>query len=353
MTSSLTVLIGATGFTGGLIAEQLAKRRVEALLLGRDEARVKELGQRLGLPWRRIDGLGEVAGLLRRGDLLLHAAGPYRSTCPPALQAALEAGAHYLDLSGEVDTIAEVAGRNAEARAAGSMLLPAAGFEVAASDCLLAALCRGAGQVARVRVAVSGLDAISRGSALSSLAELGRLPRAVRGRRLVTRPAGPAPDFDFGGGPTPTLPVSWPDLATAPWTSGAPQVDTYYAATAAFRALERINEIARMAPAGWLEPLAAATARLVPSPAPDRIASNRGVACVEIDTLAGQTLRGRVETPEVYAFSAEVVARIAERVAGGDVEVGFQTPGRLYGPGLVRSAPGVTWSLSAPIPTPA
>ena len=49
-------------------------------------------------------------------------------------------GSHYLDITGEVMVFEAVAARDAEAKAAGVMLLPGAGFDVVPSDCLAAHL---------------------------------------------------------------------------------------------------------------------------------------------------------------------------------------------------------------------
>ncbi len=53
-------------------------------------------------------------------------------------RACLAAGVHYCDINGEIDVLGALAGLNAEARAAGLMLLPGASFDVEPSDCLAA-----------------------------------------------------------------------------------------------------------------------------------------------------------------------------------------------------------------------
>ena len=56
--------------------------------------------------------------------------------------ACLRTRTHYLDITGEVAVFESLATRDAEARAAGVMLLPGAGFDVVPSDCLAAHLRR-------------------------------------------------------------------------------------------------------------------------------------------------------------------------------------------------------------------
>ena len=56
----------------------------------------------------------------------------------------------------------------------------------------------------------------------------------------------------------------------------------------------------------------------------------------------GQTVRSRLRTPEGYTLTALTAFDAAKRVAAGEVETGFQTPSRAFGPDYIRSFDGVT-----------
>ena len=56
------------------------------------------------------------------------------------LDACLAEHAHYLDITGEYTVIDAVLGRDAEARAAGVVAMPAVGFDVVPTDCMAASL---------------------------------------------------------------------------------------------------------------------------------------------------------------------------------------------------------------------
>ena len=56
----------------------------------------------------------------------------------------------------------------------------------------------------------------------------------------------------------------------------------------------------------------------------------------------GKTVRSRLRTPEGYTLTALTAFDAAKRVAGCEVETGFQTPSRAFGPGYVLSFDGVT-----------
>ncbi len=52
-------------------------------------------------------------------------------------------------------------------------------------------------------------------------------------------------------------------------------------------------------------------------------------------------LRARLRTPEAYSCTAATATAVAARVLSGDLEPGFQTPARVYGPDFILSVPGV------------
>ncbi len=70
-------------------------------------------------------------------DAVVHCAGPFASTFVPMVEACLRAGAHYIDINGEIAVIEAIASRYSHrAKERGVMLLPAAGFDVVPSDTL-------------------------------------------------------------------------------------------------------------------------------------------------------------------------------------------------------------------------
>jgi short subunit dehydrogenase-like uncharacterized protein len=127
------VLFGATGYTGELTARALVRDGAQPLLAGRDEGRVRALAAQLGdLPWAVADVSDppSVRALVGAGDVLVSTVGPFVRWGEPALNAAIEAGAHYLDSTGEGRFIREVFERyGPRAQAAGCGLLTAFGYD--------------------------------------------------------------------------------------------------------------------------------------------------------------------------------------------------------------------------------
>jgi short subunit dehydrogenase-like uncharacterized protein len=103
--------------------------------------------------------------------------------------ACLRSGAHYLDVTGEVAVFEALAGRDAEARAAGVMLLPGVGFDVVPSDCLAAHLQRRLPAATRLALGFQGLGRLSRGTARTVAENLHRGGLVRRGGQLAAVPA--------------------------------------------------------------------------------------------------------------------------------------------------------------------
>ena len=62
--------------------------------------------------------------VLRHFEVVLHVAGPYTFTAGPMLDAVVEAGTHYLDITGENHVIQAQLDRDAEFQQANIMVMP-------------------------------------------------------------------------------------------------------------------------------------------------------------------------------------------------------------------------------------
>jgi short subunit dehydrogenase-like uncharacterized protein len=105
------VLFGATGYTGGLTAHSLVKQGARPLLAGRSTEKLAALAEELGGLETAVADVGEpdsIAALLQPRDVLLTTVGPFTRWGDAAAEAALSAGAHYIDSTGEAPFIRRV-----------------------------------------------------------------------------------------------------------------------------------------------------------------------------------------------------------------------------------------------------
>ena len=127
------VLFGATGYTGRLTAEAMVARGDRPVLAGRNAERVAALAEQLGGLETAIADVAEpasVRALVESGDALVATVGPFARWGDPAVEAAIDAGACYLDSTGEPAFIRRVFERFGKAaEQAGTGLVTAFGYD--------------------------------------------------------------------------------------------------------------------------------------------------------------------------------------------------------------------------------
>ena len=103
---------------------------------------IAALAEELSLP-QRVFELADPRAVdagLAGVTAVLHCAGPFAHTSRAVADGCLRNRVHYLDVAGEVVVFEELVARDAEAKAAGVMLLPGVGFDVVPTDCIAAHL---------------------------------------------------------------------------------------------------------------------------------------------------------------------------------------------------------------------
>src|SRR5688500_2211912 len=127
------VVFGATGYTGRKTAEALVARGERPVLAGRSPDRLASLAADLGGLETAVADVAQpqtVNGIVARGDVLVATVGPFVRFGRPAVEAAIDQGAHYLDSTGEPRFIREVFEHYGPAGArAGVGLLTAMGYD--------------------------------------------------------------------------------------------------------------------------------------------------------------------------------------------------------------------------------
>ena len=332
------MLYGANGYTGELIARLAEKRGERPLLAGRSAEKIAPLAVELGLDHLVLD-LSDGAALrhaLADLTLVVHCAGPYAHTAAPMVDACLATGTHYVDLAGEMDVMEAIYARHEDAQRAGVVLLPAAGFDVVATDCLAAMLAAKLPGAVELDLALTSGGGISPGTLKSVLQSAGNGGRArVDGvlrqvdlgfRQVVA---------EFPSGPRRVTAVPWPDLVSAYRSTGIRTITTY-------AAIPGSDMLARNPQAQqWLGSLlrvpavqrvgASLVDQFVRGPSQARQASQHTEVWGRVRDGERHSASGSLTTPGSYAFTAESVLHAVTRLLADD-------------PGTARVTPGAAWT---------
>lgn len=182
-----TVVLGGYGFFGEAVARRLARRGFDLVIAGRSLEAAGRLASDLGARSARLDvddpGFAHaLAGLAPA--LVVHAAGPYRPGRHEVPRAAIEAGAHYVDLADNREFVCGIAALDARARAKGVLVASGASSVPALSAAVVDSFLPGFARLERIDLGIASSSRLpGLGTVRSVLACAGRpIPRWRDGR---------------------------------------------------------------------------------------------------------------------------------------------------------------------------
>lgn len=296
------VIAGGTGFFGRNVAELLRAEGIRPVTAGRSGDLILDVEDRASLK-----------SMLRQGDVVIDAAGPFQARSIALAEAVIEVGADVLDLNESLDHARRVAALADRAKDRSVAVLSTC----SAVSSVAAALVRLSGIERPVRVsalvAPASRETAHAGTLRALLASVGQTIEVLRDGRLV-RAIGWRESHDFvlprrraylvASALPLTLPEVWPGLrAVDCWT------DTSTLGANAILAL-----VARSKPLRWVAeravPLGAVTARL--------FGTHRGSFAVEVEGESGDVARlALTSRRRSYLIAAAPAALAARALAEG------------------------------------
>jgi short subunit dehydrogenase-like uncharacterized protein len=146
---------GATGYTGRLVAAELADAKADYILAGRNREKLDALAAELGgeVPVRQaaLDDPAALRDLLANCAVVISCAGPFLLHGEPVLRAAVETSTHYLDTTGEQAYIKMAFERYGPGAAEAEVaVIPAMGFDYVPGDMIASLTAKGMGEVDEV-----------------------------------------------------------------------------------------------------------------------------------------------------------------------------------------------------------
>ncbi|AQZ65613.1 INTEGRAL MEMBRANE PROTEIN (Rhomboid family) [[Actinomadura] parvosata subsp. kistnae] len=353
---------GASGFTGRLTVAEVRRRGFTPVLVGRSESRLRsvaEAGEEI-----RVAGLDEpdaLAEAFRDCPVVINCAGPFTVLGEPVIRAAIAAGAHYVDTSGEQRYIGRVLDEaHEDAVRAGVTVVPGLADDGGPGDMIAHLVAERAGTigssggvaVAEVLVAdLRGPGAASRGTARSMAAVLGEEPLAYTDG--TWHPDG----LDEGA----SLAVPGEDGQVAVAVFALPGVVTVPRHVRAGRVRSAIRtEVAAMFSA--LTPDVVASVPEIPDEAARR--ASRWLMLAEATGpdgaggaggadgsggAGGKRARGWVTGLDPYGMTAVIAVEGARRLVADGAPAGAVTPAQAFDPASFLdhlTSHGVTWQVT-------
>ncbi|MEU0543717.1 saccharopine dehydrogenase NADP-binding domain-containing protein [Nocardia sp. NPDC005978] len=336
-------LYGATGHTAGYILDRIRALGSTPILVGRNADRLRAAAAAAGLPDAeiRIADLNDHAALVAAftgADVVISALSAFVETGAAVVAAAVAAGAHYTDTSGEQLFLQRVfENHGAAAEAAGVTLLPGITDNNLTGDLLghlVARRVQGPAELVLSHLSRSGGNG-SKGSAKTVLASrdwfIGGGYHYEDGV-LRTSVATKHPELTFPGDTAPTPVVKFPQssVLTIPRHSEVAYVAGAVAAS--------IN--------AHLSGFTDAALDSMPE-APD--ADLRYYMIVDAHGADGAGVRGLVDGVDSYRDSAIMAVEVAIRLAAGGIRPGALAPAEAFDPAefLNSLVPhGITWSIA-------
>ncbi|HEY2345388.1 MAG TPA: saccharopine dehydrogenase NADP-binding domain-containing protein [Xanthomonadaceae bacterium] len=340
------MVYGANGYTGRLIAAEAVRRGLKPVLAGRSDS-VAKLADELGLEHRAFD-LSDPAAVragLEGMSLVLHCAGPFSATCAPMLEACLDQGVHYLDITGEIEVFAHCHAQDARARQHGILVLPGAGFDVVPTDCMAALLKRELPTATHLVLAFEAGGGPSPGTAKTSVEGLGNGGRARIDGKLVRVPlAWKSRTFQRDGQSRSAMTIPWGDVYTSFISTGIPNVEVYMAVSPA--TIANVRRMRLLGPLlrtgfvqGWMK---RRVERSVRGPSDEKREATVTHVWGEVRDPQGGAVKRLLVTPNGYALTVTASLGIVERLLREAAPAGFSTPSQLMGADYVLSLPGVS-----------
>lgn len=179
---------GAAGHTGQFVIREARRRGLSVVAVGRSAARLQEAFPAATLTKRPalVDDPVSLELAFAGCAVVINCSGPFLDTAAPVAAAALTAGCHYIDVTAEqASAQASFADLDRPARAAGRVVIPAAGFYGGLADLLASALASTHTAIDEITVAVA-LDRWWPTAGTRKTGERNNAPRlVVRGGSLV------------------------------------------------------------------------------------------------------------------------------------------------------------------------
>jgi short subunit dehydrogenase-like uncharacterized protein len=296
-------LLGATGYTGRLTATEFALREIPVRLGGRSADRLSKVDAADGAERVVVDTFDPKAldAYLAGLDIVISTVGPFELLGRPVVDAAVAAGVHYIDSTGEPDFMAWAYETHSSAVTA---VVPACGYDYVPSDCaasIAASMLDGKPQRIDIGYQIKGMRA-TRGTARSALGAI-----LAQGNPQIRRST-------VAGQPALQVPLG--DVMTTGRWAGDATVTANVAVSKAARAIAPVMGPATGPMLRLSAPLLRRLVERMPEGPTDEMRASAKATVSATATRGSQTATVTIDVTDVYAFTALSLVEFALKAEG-------------------------------------
>jgi short subunit dehydrogenase-like uncharacterized protein len=324
MENKKILIYGATGYTGKILARHLVAKGVMPILAARS-SKVEQLGKDLNCT-TRVFSSDDGEKHLHDVDVLVNLAGPFSATQDGLIQGCIRSKTYYLDIAGEFAEMENAFKYDREAKEAGIVILPAAGFGVVPTDIGAKMACDKISNPNELTIAYATVGGASRGTLKTVLKDIQKSGHILRnGKYELAKPAQSDMDVKVFEKQFKSVYNPWrADLYTAHLSTGVNNIETYS---------EFPGFVVNMMKGKlkWLRSLILNRLIKFLPEGPSVKQLNKGRTYIKIIAKNDNDEEASVEIkgPEAYLFTVICIERIISLITDGEGKKGCLTPSML------------------------
>jgi len=312
------LIYGASGYMGKLFTQYAKNAKLPLVLGSRDHLETSE-----ELRLFSIDNVESIVANLHDIKLAVNLAGPFAFTQQAFIEACLQTGTHYIDISGEVPEFESAHRFDLLAKTANIMVMPGAGFGVVPTDIAAKLAHEQLPDATHLTLAYVTVGGVTRGTLKTLLKEINKEGvEIVKGKTVKAMPAKSDFYFEVEGKKHRVVYNPWRgDLFTAQLSTKIPNIQTYSNFPGFVESMMKGKLL-------WLRDLILKRLiTLLPvGPTAKALKEGKTFIYAEAKNSNGQTVTVRIQGPEAYVFTAQTLTSISLKVMNDYWKSGFQTP---------------------------
>lgn len=280
-----------------------------------------------------LEHVESVVNHLHDIKLVINLAGPFKHTQNTFIEACIQTGTHYIDISGEASDFEAAYRFDTQAKKAGIMIMTGAGFGVVPTEIAAKLVHDEMPDAIHLILAYVTVGSVSRGTLKTVLKDIDKEGIEIKnGKAVKALPAKSDFHFEVEGKRQRVVYNPWRgDLFTAQYSTKIPNIETYSNFPGLLENMMKGNMV-------WLRNfiLKRLIALLPEGPSEKALKKGKTYIYAEAKNLKGEVASVNIIGPEAYIFTAQTLTSISLKIMDNDWKSGFQTPS-LYGKEILQN----------------